>query len=123
MSPANLTRFFVLLAILVFVGCESQNKGKIEGTKWTSEMTTVDGKLIPSGTSRLEFRTDGSLLFTAGPQTYNGSYTLSMGDMVILDLTESFNGSKRHVQRITISGDHLPLADTDGTKIPYVKVR
>ena len=64
-----------LLATVLFIGgCKSNNKGKIEGTKWTSLAATVKGTPIPAGTLQLEFTTDGKMVYKIGQKTITGTY-------------------------------------------------
>jgi hypothetical protein len=101
----------------------SNNRGKIEGTKWSSQALTVDGKTLPAGAAKLEFGTDKKLTYIVGDQTYTGRYTLRHGDNVLLEFDKELEGSKTHGQRITIKGDTLKLIDTDGFTVTFSRVK
>lgn len=123
MRPTSLLRVALLAAVLVSCGCKSNNKGKIEGTKWSSVASTVKGTPIPEGFLRLEFGSDGSLVYSAGPKTFKGTYSLGSGDNVTLKLTEDLAGRKNHVEKVSISGDRLTMTDSDGTAMTFKKMK
>lgn len=123
MRPTNMLRFVLLPAMLLIAGCNSNNKGKIEGTKWSSVPATVKGQSVPAGALKLEFGSDGSLVYKAGPQTFKGTYTLGGGDIVNLHLDRELAGRKVHAQRVTIEGDRLTMKDSDGTQLSFSKVK
>jgi hypothetical protein len=115
---------FLLLASLLFVDTtKSNNKGKIEGTKWTSLATTVKGSAIPADALKLEFSKDGKLIYKAGPKTLTGTYSLGMADTVTLKFTEELAGRKDHDETIKIVGDQLTMTDSDGTAVTFKKVK
>jgi hypothetical protein len=121
MKPAALLRLLPLAAILFLCGCSSNNKGKIEGTKWSSVAGSVKGKSLPAGILRLEFGADGGLVYTAGPARMTGKYSLGSGDSVTFHLDQPLQGSKTHVEKVSISGDRLTMTDTDGTQLTFEK--
>ncbi len=109
----------VLLAALILVpltGC-SNNKGKIEGTKWVSREATVKGQKLPAGILKLEFTSDGKFVFsTGGILEQKGSYSLGSGDNVTMDFDQPTDGKqKKHLEKITIEGDLLTMSDSTGT--------
>jgi hypothetical protein len=122
MRPASILRLTLLAAILMTCGCKSNNKGKIEG-KWSSIASTVKGKAVPEGFLTLEFGTDGSLVYAAGPITFKGTYSLGMGDNVTLKLDKELAGRKNHTEKVSISGDRLTMTDSDGTALTFKKVK
>jgi hypothetical protein len=99
----------------------SNNKGKIEGTKWTSLEFTAKGKKVPADSVRFEFAKDGKLTYWILDKPYRGVYTLGDGDIVTLDLDEPLAGSKKHIQTIIIKDDSLRLIDTDKTELKFKK--
>lgn len=118
----------IRLAVVAFLvcgvaGCNSNNKGKIEGTKWSSQATTIKGNAIPAGALTLEFTRDGKVTYTAGPMTYTGKYSLGWGDTVTLRLDQDLAGSKTHRERVTIANDQLTMRDSDGTSLTFDKVK
>jgi hypothetical protein len=120
-------KWIALLPFIVLVlgvtGCSSNNKGKIEGTKWSSNPTTVKGQPIPAGALRLEFTTDGKLTYVAGPMTFTGTYSLGGGDTVTFHLTQDLAGRKTHAEKISISGTTLTMTDSDGTSLSFSQVK
>jgi hypothetical protein len=119
----SVLRVVVVVALLCCVGCNSSNKGKIEGTKWTSLPGNVKGQSIPAGILSLEFGSDFRLVYRAGPITMTGTYSLGWGDYVTLKLDRELEGRKNHTERISISGDRLTMTDSDGTSLTFEKVR
>lgn len=112
----------VLLAVLLLAaGCSSSNKGRVEGTKWSSIAATVKGQQVPDGALRLEFGSDGSLVYKAGPKTYTGKYSLGVGNAVTLHLDQDLAGRKVHVQRVDVSDNQLKMTDSDGTSLSFTK--
>lgn len=123
MRPVHALRLVLLLLIFGAVGCSSSNKGKIEGTKWSSIAATVKGQAVPSGTLQLEFGTDNKLVYRAGPQTFNGTYSLGSGDSLTMHLTQELAGRKDHTEKVAIVGDKLTMTDSDGTQISFDRIK
>jgi hypothetical protein len=121
MRPAGSLRLAVVAGTILTCGCLSNNKGQIEGTKWTSQATTVNGNELPAGGMEIEFGGDGTLRFRAGLQQSVGTYSLGMGDNVTFSFDTEVFGSKQHSEKIAISGERLTMTDPDGTSIPFVK--
>ena len=114
--------YLVLLVLaLPAVGCSSNNKGKIEGTSWTSQAATVKGKPLPAGVLQLEFYGDGKLVYRAGPQTMTGKYSLGWGDYITMNLDQELAGRKTHRQKVIISNGELTMVDSDGTQMTFSK--
>ncbi len=112
-----------LFLIFTVAGCESNNKGKIEGSEWISQSAKVKGIGVPGGMLKLSFRNNGTLIFKAGPRTMTGKYSLGMGDRITFHLDEMLNGSKTHVEKAVIVDDRLTLTDSDGTKMNFTKCK
>jgi uncharacterized lipoprotein NlpE involved in copper resistance len=107
---------------LAAVGCESNNKGKLEGTKWSASL-----KEVPGATMSLEFAADGNLrmvIQAAGKsKTITGKWRLSFGDYVdMTDLSEALANSTNHHEKITIEGSSLTMTDSDGKAVTFRKV-
>lgn len=118
----------IVLLALSSAGCSSSNKGKIEGTKWTSLATkmNVKGKGmtdIPADLLKLEFTKDGRVTYTIGPMTVSGTYSLGMGDLVTLKFDQELEGRKTHTERVKISGDTLTMTDSDGTAVSFKRIQ
>jgi hypothetical protein len=123
MRPISKLTFVCLVGVLFVTGCSSSNKGKIEGTKWTSQASTVKGQAIPAGFLQLEFRSDGSMVYKIGPQNLTGKYSLGSGSKVTLNLDKELAGRKSHVEKVAISGEQLTMTDGDGTQMTFQKVK
>jgi hypothetical protein len=123
MRPVNRLQWVLLAAVVSIVGCNSNNKGKIEGTKWSSLPTTAKGQSVPAGALKLEFHKDGGLVYRAGLQKFTGTYSLGMGDRVTLKLDKELAGRKVHTETVTVDGDRLTMKDSDGTSLSFSKVK
>lgn len=121
MRSLNISRIGLVLAVLFLAGCDSNNKGKIEGTHWVSQASTFKGRSVPAGTLKLSFYKDGGLSYQAGPLTFNGKYTLGMGDTIIFHLDKELAGNKTHHQKCVIVEDRLTVTDGDGTKMNFTR--
>jgi hypothetical protein len=112
---------------------DSNNKGKIEDTKWTSLKATItlkdelkeDKIELPAGALKLEFGKDGKVTYRTGSQVYSGTYTLGDGDMVTLNFEMKLGDSKEHKETITIDKDKesLTMTDKDGTSLKFEKAK
>jgi hypothetical protein len=102
---------------------DSNNKGKIEGTKWSSVEGTVKGVKLAAGTLKLEFSKDGKMAYDILilAKRLTGTYTLGGGDKVILNLDEQLAASKTHEESVTIRNNILTMTDTDGTRLDFEK--
>lgn len=117
MRNIQLSCFLVAVCLLTLAtGCSS-NKGKIEGTKWTCQAGTIEGQPIPAGMMKLEFSTDGKLVFDTTVTKFTGTYSLGFGEYVTLN----FDGES-HMETIKISDGVLEMIDSDGTSLKFNKV-
>jgi hypothetical protein len=129
MRPVGIVGIVFFTAILFTVGCTSNNKGKIEATKWKSLPGTVKGLSLPAGAFELQFGGNGQMIYTFGAselgpkQTFRGTYDLGIGDIVTLNLDTPLAGSKVHAETVIIEGDRLTMTDTDGTSLTFAKAR
>jgi hypothetical protein len=101
----------------------SNNKGKIEGTKWSSVESEVKGTKLPAGTLKLDFTKDGKLTFQVAAMTLKGTYTLGEGDKVVFTMEQEVSGKKKHEETIVIKDDRLTMTDSDGTTLMFEKVK
>ena len=97
----------------------SNNKGKIEGTKWANVEGTVKGQKVPAALLKLEFTKDGKLVYDVAVRKLTGTYTLGSGDSVTLNLDEELAGTKMHTEKITIKDGVLTMTDSDGTELAF----
>jgi hypothetical protein len=102
---------------------KSDNKGKIEGTKWSSLAATVRGQTVPAGTLKLEFAKDGKLVYNTPLGTFNGTYELGAGPKVTLKLDKELAGSKKHEETVVIKDGKLTMSDSDGTSMTFEKAK
>jgi len=121
MTHVHICRLVVLALLLLTAGCSSNNKGKIEGTKWSSMAATIKGQQAPAGLLQLDFGADGSLVYRAGMQTYSGTYTLASFNTVVFHLTTPLAGSNTHAEKVVIENDRLTMTDAGGTQLTFVK--
>jgi hypothetical protein len=119
MRPSCLLRWSVLLLFAASAGCESTNKGKIEGTQWTSLSGEVKGISVHADQFFLSFRQDGTLSFRVNGQQYTGKYTLSWGDRVNMHLDRALPNGTEFTDQIVIKGDRLTMTDPDGTQLTF----
>lgn len=123
MRIVRLTGITALAVLCVAaMGCSSNNKGKIEGTKWSCIDQPIQGGRLTAGLMTLEFKADGGFIMVAGPTTITGKYSLGTGDTVTLDLDQPLEGQKKHAEKVKISGNQLEMIDSDGKSIKFSKV-
>ena len=118
----------VVAVALAAVGCDSTNKGKIEGTKWSSNEGTIRGQKLSSGKLVLEFYKDGTLDFSGtdpygNRKVFSGKYTFGMGDIVVMTFDQELAGMKTHAERVNVSKGELTMSDSDGTKLVFSRLR
>jgi hypothetical protein len=123
MRNLHLSRLVILLPLVVAVGCASSNRGKIEGTNWRSDHNTYKGVAVPDGFLKLNFHTDGTMIYRAGGNTFTGKYYLGPGNSVTFELDQSLGGRKTHVESIAIADDRMKVLDSDGTEATFRKMK
>jgi hypothetical protein len=122
MRRARLLALVVLLPLACAAGC-SNNKGKIEGTRWRSEAGTILGRQVPFGYLQLDFGADGSLVYYAGPRTFKGKYVLGAGNTVTFEIEPPLAGKKSHAETIEVYGEKMTVRDSNGVSAIFQKVR
>jgi hypothetical protein len=131
MHLAAVLRVAGAVVLLSSAGCGSNNKGKIEGTRWSSLATTVTiqehgPQVLPAGALHLEFGADGKLVMRSGPVTMTGTYVLGAGDVVTLifdrEADRNLAERKTHTEKVAITGDRLTMTDSEGTSVTFEKV-
>ncbi len=123
MRTVPLARLLVLLPLLLAIGCASNNRGKIEGTNWRSDHNTYKGMPVADGFLKLNFHTDGTMIYRAGGRTFTGRYIFGPGNTVTFDLDEDLGGRKTHVETIAIADDRMKVTDSDGTEATFRRVK
>jgi hypothetical protein len=109
-------------------GCESNNVGLLEDTKWSSAyVPDYKGISLRGMTISLAFHADGrfnmGLNAPLGSISIHGRWKLGSGDTVTLyDLSQALGGHTAHNEKVTIAGDTLTMADADGTKVVFTKI-
>ncbi len=121
MSSVRVLRLLVIASLLPICGCESNNKGKLEGTKWTSMGGKIKGVEYTTGTAFVEFQRNGKFTFRFGDRTHTGTYSFGMGDAVIMTFDKPLPTGKTHRESITLKEDRLTMMDPDGTKMTFSK--
>ena len=121
MRLAIVPRLAVAFLLLASVGCSSNNKGKIEGTKWVNKATIVKGQNLPAGLIRMEFKADGTYSQTILADVTTGKYVLGAGDTITLNVDKPKDGNKKLRSDFTITGTTMVMKDPDGTSITFDK--
>jgi hypothetical protein len=106
-------------------GCgltESKNKGKLEGTRWTSEKTSYMGREVPAGHLKLYFGLSDKLTYRVGSDAYTGKYAYAPGQIVVFELDRELGGSKKHSERIWFEGEKMVVSDVLGPKVSFVRM-
>jgi hypothetical protein len=123
MRPAPVARALALIAVCApLAGCSSNNKGKVEGTTWTSRDQIVNGKHVAGGSREIEFKADGGLVMVQDGGRYTGTYSLGRGDRVTLQFDQPYEGGKKHARTVQVDGDELRVTDQFGATIKFKKV-
>jgi hypothetical protein len=115
--------FAALLALavaLVVAGC-SGNKGKIEGTSWSTQTALAKSEAPAASVRRLQFLHDGHLLYFANEKLFKGSYSMGMGPAVTFTLEEDLEGRKIHPHKLVLDGEQLTLTSADGSALRFYK--
>jgi hypothetical protein len=107
---------------LAATGCESKNKGKLEGTKWKGSIPSA-----PGASMTMEFYADGRLVMGVHAANVNkiisGKWSLSFGDYVdMTDLSEPLSGRTSHKEKIVVTGNTLVMTDSDGQSVTFTRV-
>ena len=113
-----LVRLAVVAVMVCSVGC-SRNKGKLEGTKWTSQATTLNDEIIPAGRFQFEFKKDKRLVLSVGSVTYTGTYSLGSRNVVAFRFDKEVSGWKTHAQKVVIDGNQMTMSGSDGSMTFY----
>jgi hypothetical protein len=121
MRPAPVARTLLVVVCATLAGCSSNNKGKIEGTKWSCYDQILGGKRLTDGEMTLEFKTDGGLVMVVGLDTHTGTFSLGSGDKVTFQFDKPLDGNKKHIETIQLVGNDLHMTDRSGT-IRFKKV-
>src|SRR5262245_35876034 len=113
----------LLVVLLPFIGCSSNNEGKIEGTAWRS--LAVAGDLFdddeeaPAGAVTIQFTKSGTVYLRGPVGQFQGKYTLGSGDWVTLHLDRELNGKKNHRERVVINGNRMTMIGQGGVSVTF----
>lgn len=104
------------LAILCsLVGCSSSNnKGKIEGTTWTSLPQLVQGQPAADGFLSISFGADRTFSYKIGDSTLTGKYSIGSGDKVTLFYDKPVAKKTKHVHTFKVREQELEMTDEEG---------
>ncbi len=115
-------RFALLSLGLLFVGgCTTKNDpADLSATDWESKTLLQDGKSTDLGELQsLSFGRNGTFRLTQGigikRRVLEGTYELSAGNQVVMNLKDEVEGSKTHVADVTLTKDK----DGKPTKLVY----
>jgi hypothetical protein len=122
MRASPVIQFVLFASVLSLCGCASNNKGKIEGTKWSSLRATKENASLPAGTLKMEFHSDGKLVYQLSRQTYLGTYSLGSGDSVTMTFERAVSGRKSHTGKIKIVDNQMTVTESDGSSILFEKI-
>lgn len=116
------------LGLGVICGCTTTNDpADLSSTEWEAKTLIQDGKSaeLAEQKSQLSLSRNGTFRWTKGAGTkrrsVEGSYELSAGNQVVLNLKDEIEGSKTHVAELTLSKDKdgkpvkLVYKDSQGT--------
>ena len=126
----RLLRTFGLAVVAVMAvgltGCfESDNVGKLEGTKWASAYVP-EYKGVTGATATLRFTEDRrfhmEFRVANGSIRMSGRWRLGAGNVVYLDDVISPIGEESFMQYVDITGDVMTFEDPDGTRIVFTRV-
>ena len=113
----------LLLVCVVALGCKSSNnRGKVEGTKWSSLAQTVHGEQKPNGYYTLEFAADKTFTYQCENFKLTGSYKLGQGDEVTMHYDGLKAGKRSQLETVRVRGEELEITDTDGTVRRFRKI-
>jgi hypothetical protein len=113
----------LIIACLAASGCtSSNNRGKVEGTKWSSVAQTIHGEPKPEGYYVLEFAPDKTFTYQCENFKLTGSYKLGQGDEVTMHYDGLKAGKRSQLETVRVRGDELEIVDTDGTIRKFRKV-
>src|SRR5262245_45778251 len=118
MRSIRVLSLMFLPLVLLASGCVSENKGKLEGTRWSSEAGQVTNNAavmgprevtLRAGYMELDFQKDGTLFYIINNKLHRGKYTLGMGSVVRFDLEEPIAGMKTHSEKINVDGRTMTM--------------
>jgi len=99
----------------------SNNKGKLEGTKWSSDALQVQDQKMPAGMMVVEFNKDGTVVQTLNPpkgpaETKKGVYSLGSGDDVTIENDSQDRKTKmKETAQLVINGDTMTVTFKQGS--------
>jgi len=105
----------------------SNNKGKLEGTKWASDEVTVQGLKMPKGAFVVAFEKDGTFVQEVKApdlpaRTAKGTWSLGSGDDVIMEGEDPERKIKaKETVQVVIKGDKATVTSKAGS-LTFTKV-
>jgi hypothetical protein len=113
----------------------SNNKGKLEGTKWSSKaasLLALDGKTkveLPEGAVLVEFKADKTFSQKGTRQDLQvpaatGKYEFGPGDDVMLEVDDApIPALKKVTLKVAVKGDEMTLKHPLGAPMTFVKAK
>ena len=121
-SAATIRCTVLSLGLLLISGCTTKNNpADLSATEWEAKTSIQDGKAVELDElqSQLTLTRNGTFRWTKGigikRHTQQGTYELSSGNQVVMNLKDEVEGSKTHVAEIILSKDK----DGKPTKLVY----
>jgi hypothetical protein len=99
----------------------SNLKGKIEGTRWRCLKSVINGIDIEAGSISINFKSNLTFEYKAGPMTWTGRYVLLEGDGLKLLSDQELGGTKENFEKIIIEKDMMTMTDPSGTQLKFSK--
>jgi len=109
----------------------SNNKGKLEGTKWSSKAFSIPGPNntmveVEAGMVTVEFKGDMSFTMDAtlpsGKDNISGKYSFGPGDKVNLEPDKASKGTpKKLTVEVAVKGDEMTLSGLGTTSLAFVR--
>jgi uncharacterized protein (TIGR03067 family) len=97
----------------------SNNKGKLEGTRWVNEPGPFAGIHFIRGAFILDFRGDGTFFWRFSDQTFTGTFSYGPDNLIFFNLSKPFLNRTDWKENITISGDTLIMGGEDNLTITF----
>lgn len=120
------------LAILILAlvgGCGfmpqagSNNKGKLEGTRWVNEPGVFVGIPLIRGAFTMDFRGDGTFYWRFSDKTFTGTFSYGPENLIFFTLSEPFLNRTDWKEHITISGDTMIMGGEDGITLNFYRYK
>ncbi len=102
--------------------CSSQNRGKIEGTKWTNLAADVHNNPVPRDLIQIEFFPDGKLRYVIDQKEHGGSYSFGTRHYVFFRLDPPVEMISGYWEEVLLADRRLTLKDASGTALVFERL-